>query len=440
MENTMPSKKVTASKQEPANVIRASKTGAGAFKLSVETYTQPKVEAVKPVQNSIAQYGEDNRYPQHSIEQYKQSPTHSAICGWVGEMFAGNGFIFQGATEQWVKSVGDGRSINRIGKNLALDYKIHNGYCFQVRWAKDGKTIARIKYMDFSHVRKLVDENGDLIAYLVCRDWKTSTKPTDKGVIRLEVFDPERVTRKVYDEFGSVVQDAEGREVVAINEETGAPYIDQPTQLYWYAGTCPGMVHYPYPTHVAADVSIKIDTLFQDFHVNNLLNGLLPSFMLSFNGPEPEEEEKKDFIRDLDKNLRGTNGKKTIVVWGGDGVEMKAHILDVKNNEARYLEIHKAAIQQIISGHRLPSPMLAGVAGTGTLGGNAQELEASFQIAKITIIIPGQDALIEGLQHCFDQSGMDITVGIVAINPFSTTETVTENSGGGDTTTETIVE
>ena len=444
----MQSKKVKGKAvDDKPEVIHARKTGTGAFSLSVESYKKPVVEAEKLSKDGIALFGEDNQYPQRSIEQYKNSPTHSAICGWVGEMYAGNGFVFetkssevqQSTVDDWAKLVGDGRSINRIGKSIALDYKIHNGYCVQVRWAKDGKTISRIKYMDFSHVRKLIDENGDLVAYLVCKNWKAETKATDKGVIRLPAFDPEAVTRKQRDEQGNVIQDADGNELEAINPETGTPYIEEPNQLFWFAGTCPGMIHYPYPIHVAADVCIKIDVLFQDFHVNNLLNGLLPSFMLSFNGPEPEEDEKKEFIRDLDKNLRGTNGKKTIVVWGGDGVEMQAHILDVKNNEARYLEIHKAAIQQIISGHRLASPMLAGVAGTGTLGGNAQELEAAFSVAKVTIILPGQDALIEGFQDMFDKAGMPITVSIISINPFATTEqTATENSGGGDATTEVV--
>ena len=436
----MPDKKVTTAKaQQP--VIEAHRNKMGAVKLSLKTYDPPKIDVAKP-KDGIAQYGTDNRYPQHSIDHFKGSPTHSAICRWTAKLFAGNGFVFTGsdATEDWVKKLGYGQSIDRIGKRLALDLKLHNGYAMQVTWSKSGDKIVRISYQDFSHVRKLVDSNDATIAYLICKDWETSTTATTEGVRRIEAFDPEQVTEKLRDENGAIVVDTEGNEVVKIDETTGLPVIAQPNQLYYYEGACPGMVHYTFPEYVAADVCIEIDILFQDFHVNNILNGLLPSFILSFKGPEPEEEEKADFIKYVQDTFKGTKAKKAMVVWTGDEAGMETHVLDVKNNESRYLEVHKHCISQIISAHMLPSPMLAGIAGSGTLGGNAQELEAAWKLYAATVGIDGQDQLIEGMQHVFDFAGMDVTVGIIQRNPFEVEATTTVNEGGGDSTVESVTE
>jgi len=398
--------------QAPAPAVKPTFKGGSVVSLSLDNYSTPVLE-VRDRKSGIAQFGIDNLYPQHTIRQYESSPTHQAIIRSKAAYVAGDGFEFGGATEEYVKVLGHGKSINRIGKALALDLALHNGYAFQVTWGIDGKTIARISYVDFSHVRELYDNDGNIETYLLSKDWDKNPSKTEKRVVQIPPFNPEKVGLQV------------------TNDEAGNPLsysLAQPNQLYYYKGLTPGMRYYPKPTHIACDMYVKIDGLFGDFHSNNLLNGLLPSFMLEIFGPEPEEGEKSTQSDKIVKGFKGTKGKKGLVVWNPNGSEqaMKVHVLDVKNNESRYLEIAKFAIQQIITGHMLTSPTLAGLAGAGGLGGNASEIESAFKLYFATVISDMQDQIIEGIQHIFDAAGMPITVKIVSRLPFAQETTVTK--------------
>lgn len=398
------------SAEEKQVAVRAHSSGSNVVALSLDNYETPVLE-VRERKSGLALFGKNNLYPQHTIKQFEESPTHGAIIRSKATFIAGDGFEFEGADESFASTIGYGRSINRIGKSLALDLALHNGYAFQVTWGRDGKTIARISYVDFSHVREFYDQNGNLECYLISKDWDKNPSRTDKRVKELPPFNPENVGMEV-------VTNASGQPI--------SYTFKQPNQLYYYKGQTPGMRYYPKPTHVACDVYVKIDALFAEFHVNNLLNGLLPSFILELFGTEPEESDKDEQTNKFNRSFKGPKGKKGFVIWNPNGAEqaMKVHVLDVKNNESRYLEIAKFAIQQIITGHRLTSPTLAGLAGSGGLGGNASEIESAFKLYFATVISDMQDQLVEGLQHVFSAAAMPITVKIISRIPFQQETTV----------------
>lgn len=424
-----PAKEFKGSKQ-PDTTIEAKVSHGRVIGLSLVGYDPPCPDVIKPA-GGIAQFGADNRYPQHTINQFENSPTHAAICRFTATLIAGMGFNMEGADANWLKTVGYGRSIDRIGKSLALDLKLHNGWAVQVTWSKDGATVARIKYEDFSHVRKELDTEGNFTGrYLLCKNWKKGMTATSKGVTMLPEFNPENVHEYQKTPDGKGYALGPDKQRVKVMGENGLYKIAEANQLYYYEGTSPGKLHYPKPMHIAADTDIQIDIEFKAFHIGNIMNGMTPAFFLEVFGAIPEESDQDAFEAALQKAFKGKRGKKSFVKWTDD-YNNKSQVtpLDIKNNETRYLELVKFIISQIISAHMLGSPTLAGLAGTGGLGGNASEIESAFKLYLETVVLDMQDQLIEGMQHIFDMAKMPIKVGIRARNPFGDTSTTKTNKG-----------
>ena len=401
--------------------------------LSLVGYDPPSVDVLKS-SGSVAQFGADNQYPQHTIYQFENSPTHAAICRFTATLIAGMGFVFEGATDAFKDNLGYQRSIDRIGKSLALDLKLHNGWAVQVMWSADGTRIAKLKYEDFSFIRKEVNSDEEFTGtYLLYKYWKKGVTKNTPKVKPLPQFDPEAVfTYKTTPDGKKYLLDSEGNKIKVLDER-GLPVLAQPNQLFYYEGTSPGQKHYPKPMHIAADTAIQINCEFDAFHIGNIMNGMTPSLFIEAFGSIPDETEQDAFESAMQKAFKGKKGKKSFIKFTDD-YNNKTQItpLDIKNNETRYLELMKFFIGEICSAHMLSSPVLAGIAGTSSLNNSGTEIEAAFRLYLDTVVLDMQDQLIEGFQEMFDQSGMTVKVGIIAKNPFGDVSTTTTNDGTTD--------
>jgi hypothetical protein len=305
----------------------------------------------------------------------------------------------------------------------------------QVTWSADGSKIARMKYEDFSFIRKVVNADQDFAgSYLIYKHWTIDVSATTKGVKSLPAYNPENVFKyKMSPDGKSYLLDPSGNKIKEIGAN-GLPVIAEPNQLYYYEGTSPGKLHYPKPMHIAADTAIQINIEFDGFHIGNIMNGMTPSFFMEVFGAIPEETEQDAFEQSMQKAFKGKKGKKSFIKFTDDyNNKTQIQPLDIKNNETRYLELMKFFITEICSAHMLSSPVLAGIAGTGTLGGNATEIEAAFRLYIDSVVLDMQDQLIEGMQHIFDLAGMSIKVGIISKNPFGDVSTNTVNDGTTNT-------
>lgn len=419
--------RLIASNDAPSNKF-------GFDRIHLANYDPPKVDVLK-TKGNIAQFGTDNNYPKHTIRQFENSPTHGAIVRSIATYIAGKGFQFEGAEESWVTRLGESQSIDRLGKRWALDLKLHNGFVVKVTWAKDGKTIARLGYEDFSFVRKLMDKDREnVVGYLCSREWKQGTSATTKGVVQYPPFDPKKVVAKQTDSKGNPIKDSQGNPIDALTPE-GLPIIAEPIQMFYYDGVTAAMLDYPKPQHIQADTAIQLDCILNESSMNDVLNGGFPNVIIEWHGPEPETEDEKDYIRSsFDRSFSGTKGKKSLMAWTdtSEGSKITVHQLDNRKNDGRHAEAKRLAIQEIITAHRLTSPMLAGIPGSGSLSGNASELEAAFNLIDQTVVLEYQDNLVEGLQQIFDTAGMNITVGIIRMNPFQISQAADSTMNGND--------
>ena len=87
-------------------------------------------------------------------------------------------------------------------------------------------------------------------------------------------------------------------------------------------------------------------------------------------------------------SFAGTNGANSIVVLYGESQDIKPEVtpFTASGNADLYNNVNEVIFQKIISAHRLSSPTLAGISGSGNLSGNASEIINSFILYNYTVI------------------------------------------------------
>ena len=111
----------------------------------------------------------------------------------------------------------------------------------------------------------------------------------------------------------------------------------------------------------------------------------LPDCFADYRSPE---EERERFQRAMEAKFCGpTNTSRVLIVWGENGaVKPEIEPFTGSANADSYNAIEGIVFQKIISAHRLASPTLAGVSGSGNLSGNASEIVDAFILFNYTVI------------------------------------------------------
>ena len=102
----------------------------------------------------------------------------------------------------------------------------------------------------------------------------------------------------------------------------------------------------------------------------------------------PSQDQKEQFQRDIESSYTGSNGANSIVVLWGESDEVKPVVTSytASGNADLYNNVDEIIFQKIISAHRLTSPTLAGISGSGNLAGNANEIINSYVLYNQTVI------------------------------------------------------
>ena len=190
-----------------------------------------------------------------------------------------------------------------------------------------------------------------------------------------------------------------------INRPTAIPAFNSkdrsnPSQLLMVKDYSPNCFYYSTPDYVGSTAYIQLDTEIAEFHLNNVQNGLFPSMMLSFNNGIPTDEERMEIERKILQKFSGSSNAGRVLINFNDGVETKPTVDPINTNGADglYQFLQSISSVNILSGHRVTSPLIFGVRSEGGgFGNNAQELRDSYSLFNNTIVIPFQNILLDGL-------------------------------------------
>ena len=343
--------------------------------------------------NQYVKFGDYNAFPNDLIELYNNSSIHNTCVNAIVEGIVGEGLT---ADPEWVldRANSTNESWNGVFKKIAQDYKLYGGFALEVIWNKARTRIAEVYHIDFSWLRaKEKNYRGHIPGYYISDEWGTQyrygTAPID-DLPYLPCYNP------------------------STNQE-------EPKQIYVYNPYRPGQKYYPLPDYVGALRVIDLDCEVDNFHINNIKNGLAPSLMVT-TFTNANEEEREAIERMLQLQYRGTNNAGSLMYIDVDSPENAPKVEPIPMNGADgyYVAINDMVVQKILTAHRITSPMILGIKTEGQLGGRAEVIDAYLLLVN-TVIRPYQQDILQVIEDLLEMMypEQNISVGVQQLKLFT---------------------
>jgi hypothetical protein len=354
------------------------------FGVALGDYT-PVAATEKEDRQGWVRYGDDNKFPLYLLEMAESSPVHGALCTSIAQMVAGDGL--DGITPEIHKAL----RIDKLLDKSARDLKIMGVYYWEIIYSLDGTEIKKINHLPAENCRLAKsDEDDEITGVYYSRDWNNIRK-----------FPPVFVPK-----FSKKNTEDRRQCHFAFLSEPGSGYYGKPD--YW-------------PAINAIEESRQIGI----FHVNNIINGLFPSFMVNFLNGIPDEETKAGVIKEFEKQATGArNAGKIFFTFGDKDGAPQITTFPISDADKQYQQREDSVTRNIMIGHRVTSPLLFGIRDTGGgLGSNSDEMRQAFVIFNSQVIRPMQQTIVEGFEEVLGQAGMSIKPYPLNIIDYNTQET-----------------
>lgn len=313
------------------------------------------------------EFGKDNLYPEKLLELFYSSATHNAILDNKSKMIAGNGVSITPTSEDPKTNVLiekfilnptgqagiDNDTINDILYKSALDFEIHGWCALEATWSVDFSRIASIKHVPTNKLRI----NDDTSQVYYSADWSNIKK---NPPVSIPAFDPNN--KKDY------------------------------CQMIVIKNKIPGLDYYGGPDYLSCLAWLAIDAALAKYHNSNIHNSFQPGFIINYHYEPQSEEEAASIVRNLRAQYEGPQNTGRLMVFFDNGSSSpEAKPVEVSGIDDQLIALQESVVQYIISGHKVTSPLLLGIALPGKLGySGGNDLESSYHIFQNTIINPIQ--------------------------------------------------
>jgi hypothetical protein len=362
--------------------------------------TNGRISFIERKNQFYISFGADNGFPNKLIDLMNYSSIHGTCVNATVDSIIGNG-LTSNMPETLDFANYEKESWNDILKKVAKDLKLFGGFALEIIWSKDRTAIAEVYHIDFSYLRaKEKNFRGKIPGYYIWDEWNGINSYVNQSLEDIP-FLP------------------------SFNPNTK---LEEPSQIYVYQAYRPGMRYYPVPDYIGALKVIELDAQVDNFHLNNITNGVVPSIAITtFTNANEEEREAIEIM--LRNQYGGTENAGSLIYMDVDSPENAPVItpIDHRNGtDVYYTTINDLVAQKILTAHRITSPMMLGIKTEGQLGGR-QEVQDAYLLFTNTVIKPFQQVILD----CFDEIlkhnfGNDYTLGIQQLNLYSDGEEVVD--------------
>jgi len=291
-------------------------------------------------------YGQNNLFPQHLITLYYNSPIHNALTNSIAYMIEGQG---------------TGTILDNALQGIAFDLKLQGSFCAEVIWSMDFTRVVQINHLPFENCRLAYDkEEDDITGIFYSKDWANTRSKRGKPEF-IPAFNP------------SIAQ-------------------EQPRQVIYAHGMMAGSSYYAKPDYFGALNYVELSYQMGMYHVNNILNGLFPSFIINFLNGIPQKEEREAIRREWETRLSGaSNAGKFLMTFNEDPARApQIESFPLSDADKQYQFLSEETAKQIMVGHRVVSPLIHGIRDTTGFGSNKDEMIVGLEIFNNQVIKPYQ--------------------------------------------------
>lgn len=312
-------------------------------------------------------YGSDNLYPEFLQMLANRSSLHGAIVRSkvdyaFGKGIDGSDVNNASLSKHFISHPNGEDSLDEIYRRLIYDYVLYGAFAINVIWSDDHTEIAQIYHTDIAKLRSgYADEMGKVNSYYYSNQW---LKGGAQEVAEIPAFDT--ATR-------------DGSQILYVKDYS------------------PSSRYYALPSYVGALNSIATDCEITNFHLSHLKNGMSPSKMITFTEGTPTDEEEKAIMEQIENLYTGSDnsGKFMLSFVNSPENAPKVDTLGADNLGDQFIQLEASVLQQILSGHRVTSPLLVGIRTENNgLGSNTDEIYTAYTLFYNTVIKPIQDKVI----------------------------------------------
>ena len=366
--------------------------------INLETSTSPTVTEVRG--RDWIEYGTEdwkNLYPQFIIDLYYSSSITAAIVNATAEMIAGENLIIEDEDDRdeearvklqnFMDRANGNESLHEVIKKLAFDFKLQGAFALNVVWSKDRTQIAEIYHVDVSKVRcARPNELGKTKGYYISSDWSNTRQNKPYYVPAFNT-----------------------------NDRTSA------NQIMYSGLYSPNMNSYFTSDWVSCSNWALIDARISEYHLNNISAGFSGSFMINFSNGIPTQEERFQIEQSITEKFTGQNNAGKFVLTFSDDKTRTPEVTPISpaDLDKQYIALQELLTSNILSGHRVTSPMLMGIKNDTGLGSNVDELNSAANFYLNTVVKPFQDQIVKQLRKIFQVNQMDMPVNFIQLKPIT---------------------
>jgi hypothetical protein len=203
---------------------------------------------------------------------------------------------------------------------------------------------------------------------------------------------------------------------------------EEPRQIYYCFNYTSGQF-YPRPDYYSAIKSIELAKEISVYHINNIVNGLMPSFIVSMFQGAPDPDQQNQMKRDWERELTGAKNAGKFIMTFNERDTPKPDITTFPLSDAdkQYQFLSTESTSLIMVAHRVTTPLLFGIRDVATgFGSNKDEMAVGLEIFTNQVIEPAQRKISKSFEEvlAFEMPGIKITVvpntplaGGVAVSP-----------------------
>lgn len=336
-------------------------------------------------------FGADNLFPQKLIELYDSSAMHHTCIQAITEGILGEGLEVIG--DEYINTKGE--TIDEIFEKITLDYALYQGYAINIIWNKERSAIAEIYHLPFANVRSgKRDENDEVNEYMYSSNWAN---------LRKYPFE-------TYRSFDAT--DNKG---------------DNASQIYYCFNYTPGNEVYPLPGYVGALNSIDLDHRISVFHNSNISQGLAPSMFLKMNNGTPTPEAQREIYREIESTFSGENNAGRFFLTFSDGPERAMEVQTIDNaNDDYYITLSDHITRNILTSHRISSPLLLGIKDASGFSNNADEIAVAYAHFEGVVIEPKRKKIVSSFGYILKLAGYNVKLQVKPNRLLSMNEVIDE--------------
>jgi hypothetical protein len=362
--------------------------------LSTLDISLAKYESVSTVEvenkKGWVSYGADNLYPNYLIELAQNVPVHGALVSGIAQMVAAIGVESDNPNANKFLSAWD---INEQLPFIAFDLKCHGGYYLDVIKPIDQKLAgfkaAKVNHLPYENMRLAFDdESGKVTGAWYSRDWENVNKKRNKPVF-IPMWD-------------DVKDNAEC--------SRGVIFTQLPTA---------GSNYYPKPDYIGGLHYIEMARQIAVYHLNNIQNGLFPSFIIQFNNGQPDAEKAQVMKRDIERSISGAkNAGKFIMLFNESSQDAASfEAFPINDADKQYQFLSEESDKKIFVSHRVTTPLIFGIRDGSGLGSNTDEMKQGLEIMMNKVIAPMRKLITRDLRGLLQNEGIDATVSFIEDSP-----------------------